>query len=291
MFGLVSVLILSSHRRRAEGRVARLAQAIRPVARSGAGPNDLYRWGLLPLVRGSQQGHDRLMSWTVADVMTKEVVIVGPETPFKDCLELIRIHGVSALPVLSESGNVLGIVSEADLLTKEEVRDARQSRIRIERSKASARTAANAMTSPAITIGPMASVPETARLMRKAHVKRLPVVDAHGKLVGITSRIDLLKTFMRSDESIRKDIADEVLRKTLFIDPKTVEVDVTDGLVRLGGQLETKSLANLVVRMVERVEGTVGVDSKLTYRFDDSKLRMELPPRALQLSAQERQRD
>jgi CBS domain-containing protein len=258
---------------------------------SGPGPNDPYLRGLLPLCRATGQGQNRLMSWTVADVMTREVVIAEPQTPFKDCLDLIRIHAVSALPVVSEDGSVLGIVSEADLLAREELRDARPARIPIGRSKSSARTAADVMTSPAITIAPTASVPEAARLMRKTHVKRLPVVDAYGRLIGIASRIDLLKTFMRSDESIRKDIADEVLRKTLFIDPKTVEVDVTDGLVRLGGQLETRSLANLVVRMVERVEGTVGVDSKLTYRFDDSKLHLDLPPRALQLSAQERQRD
>jgi CBS-domain-containing membrane protein len=208
------------------------------------------------------------MSWTVADVMTKEVVAVGPQTQFKDCIDLIRIHEVSALPVVSEEGIVLGIVSEADLLVKEEGRDGKAAPARKGRATAAARTAADVMTSPAITIGPTASVPEAARLMHRAHIKRLPVVDAAGKLIGIASRFDLLKTFMRSDESIRRDVAVDVLEKALFIDPKTVDISVTQGLVRLAGQLETKSLANLVVCMVERVEGTVAVESKLTYRFD-----------------------
>jgi CBS domain-containing protein len=110
--------------------------------------------------------------------MTKEVVVVATQTQFKDCVDLIRIHGVSALPVVSEDGKVLGTVSAADLLVKEEGRDARGARFRIGRSKTSARTAADVMTSPTITIGPTASVPEAARLMHKVHIMRLPVVDA-----------------------------------------------------------------------------------------------------------------
>ena len=75
------------------------------------------------------------MSWTIADVMTKEVVAVRPQTEFKECIDLIRIHEVSALPVVSEEGTVLGIVSEADLLVKEEGRDGKATRARNVRAK------------------------------------------------------------------------------------------------------------------------------------------------------------
>jgi len=231
------------------------------------------------------------MSWAVADVMTKDIVVVGPQAGFKECVDLLLLHGVSALPVVNGEGKLLGIVSEADLLAKEEQRGAKRPRvglIRRQRRHASGRTASDVMSSPAIAIGPAASVPEAARLMHRERVKRLPVIDAEGRLVGIASRSDLLKTFMRSGESIRSEVADQVLKKTLFIDPKDIGVEVEDGLVRLSGELETKSLTDLVVRLVERVEGTVGVDSKLTYRLDDTSLRVGLPPSALQLSAQER---
>lgn len=231
------------------------------------------------------------MSWAITDVMTKEVVVVGPQVGFKECVNMLRLHRVSALPVVNGDGKLVGIVSEADLLAKEEQRGAKRpwiGLIRRQSRHASGRTASDVMSSPAITIGPAASVPEAARLMHRLRVKRLPVIDAEGRLVGIVSRYDLLKTFMRSGESIRREIADQVLKKTLFIDPKSIDVEVEDGLVGLSGEVETKSLADVVVRLVERVEGTVGVDSKLTYRLDDTSLRAELPPGAMQLSVQER---
>jgi CBS-domain-containing membrane protein len=231
------------------------------------------------------------MGWTVADVMTREVVVVGPATEFKDCVNLLRQHSISAVPVVNRDREVIGIVSEHDLLAKEERRGAKRPRIRIPRvwdQVAAGRTAADIMASPAITIRPNASIPEAARLMHKMRVKRLPVVDENGKLVGIASRADLLRTFLRSDEAIRKEIKDQILRHILFIDPKSIGVEVSDGLVRLSGSLETRSLAALLVRLVEGVEGTVGVDSRLAYRLDDTHIRVGLPPRALQLSADER---
>lgn len=231
------------------------------------------------------------MAWTVRDVMTTDVVTVDPDTNFKDCVNLLRLHGISALPVVNRDGLLLGIVSEFDLLTKEAERGAKPSIDGIGRRKrrlAAGRTAAYVMTSPAIATHPDASIAEAARLMHRERVKRLPVIDDKGKLIGITSRFDLLKPFMRSDESIRKEVVDQVLSKVLVIDPKALDVEVRSGLVSLGGQLETKSLADLVIRLVESVEGTVGVDSKLTWKLDDTHLGVELPPGALQLSADER---
>lgn len=231
------------------------------------------------------------MSWTVADVMTRDVVAVGPDEDFKTVAKLMHLHDVSALPVVDHDGKLVGIVSESDLLAKERERGANRPLLGLRWSDdnlGAARTAGDVMTSPAICIAPDASIPEAARLMYSEAVKRLPVIDQKGDLLGIVSRADLLKTFTRSDESIRRDIIEDVFKKSLFIDPRTVHVEVSKGLVRLTGELESNSLAKLLVQMVGRVEGTVAVDSKLTSRLDDSKVHVDQPPRALQLSADER---
>ncbi len=223
--------------------------------------------------------------------MTASVVTVSPETDFKACARRLQQHNVSALPVVDREHRLIGIVSEADLLAKERERGARKPALGIRwdgSNIAAGRTAAEIMTSPAISIAPNASVAEAARLMYREAVKRLPVVDSHGAVIGIVSRADLVKTFLRSDDSIRRDIVEDVAKKSLFIDPKTLRVEVVDGLVKLSGKLESKSLCQMLVRMVERVEGTVGVDSKLTWALDDTRLRVEQPPQALQLTADQR---
>ena len=228
------------------------------------------------------------MPWTVGDVMTKEVVTVCVSTDFKTCVDLLRAHRISAMPVV-QGDFVLGIVSEFDLLLKEEGRDAFAHLKRRQSNQANARTAGDVMTHPALCIGPGASITDAARLMHKRAVKHLPVVDAQGRLVGIVSRHDLLKSFLRSDESIRREVAEELLAKALWIDKDAVAVDVRDGVVALTGELDSKSLADLVTRVVGWVDGVVGVDSKLAFRLEDINIRPELPPNAFQLSASKRQ--
>lgn len=229
------------------------------------------------------------MSWTVGDVMTKDVVTVGPDTDFKTCVDLLRVKGVSALPVV-DGDFVLGIVSEHDLLLKEENRDSEVHLRRREVNQARGRTARDVMTSPALCVGLEASLAGTARLMHKRAVKRLPVLDATGRLVGIVSRHDLLKAFLRSDESIQHEVRTALLEKELWIDNRAVDVNVRDGVVTLTGELETKSLADLLTRLVGEVEGVVGVDSRLGFRLDDSHIKSPLPAMALRLSADERNR-
>ena len=228
------------------------------------------------------------MPWTVGDVMTTEVVTVGVNTDFKTCVDLLRANRISAIPVV-DGDFILGLVSEFDLLLKEEGRDTFANLKRRQSSQANARTAGDVMTHPALCIGSGASITDAARLMHKRAVKRLPVVDAHGRLVGIVSRHDLLKSFLRSDESIRREVADDLLSRALWIDQGAVAVSVQDGVVAVAGELETKSLADLVARLVGSVNGVVGVDSRLSFRLDDTHIKAALPPMALQLSATERQ--
>lgn len=209
------------------------------------------------------------MDVTVADVMTSAVVTVDVNTPFKEIAELLHSYHITAVPVVGDDG-LVGIVSEADLLDRR------------------GEDAAALMTAPVVTIRPGASVTEAARVMHRRRVKRLPVVDSTGKLVGIVSRADLLKVFLRSDAAISGEINEQVLRKTLWIDPEQLEVTVSEGIVTLAGELESKSLSRIVVRMAENVAGVIEVRDRLRYRLDDTRLGPEIPPGALQYSAGER---
>jgi len=225
------------------------------------------------------------MAWKIRDLMTPDPVTVEAGTDFKTCVELLRSHRIGSLPVVA-GDRLLGILSESDLLRREESRTpAAGSRVRRPRP---ARSAGEAMTAPALTVGPEASLPEAARLMHSQHVHQLPVCDPSGRLLGIVTRTDLLRPFLRSDESIRREISEILLHRTLAIDPDAVAVEVHSGLVRLAGEVESRSLAALTGRLAGQIEGVVDVENLLTYRLDDEHLRPELPPRALQLTAQER---
>lgn len=232
------------------------------------------------------------MSWTVASVMTRDVATVGPDATYKEVAGRLRERGVSAVPVVDQDRRVLGVVSEADLILKEERPAPRPGGHLLDphgrAARAQARTALALMSTPAVTVGPEATLTEAARRMHERQVKRLPVVDAAGRLVGIVSRADLLTAFLRSDESIADEVREDVLVGTLAIDPDELEIGVQDGVVRLAGQLETRSLARILVRLVAAVEGVVGVDDRLSWRLDDTGIRPETSPLAIRLSAAER---
>jgi CBS domain-containing protein len=233
------------------------------------------------------------MSWTVSSVMSREVAIAAPDTTFKEVVARMQERGVSALPVVDADGRVLGIVSEADLLLKEERPPRRVGGPLLdphgEAARALARSAGDAMTSPAVTVGPEATLTEAARLMHRRRVKRLPVVDGEGRLLGIVSRGDLLLAFVRTDASIAGEVREDVLRRTLAIEPGTLEVEVQDGVVRLAGELETRSLAAILVRLAGAVEGVVAVDDRLRWRLDDRGIGPDQSPLALHLNADERE--
>jgi CBS domain-containing protein len=212
----------------------------------------------------------------VKDLMTTQVATVGPETPFKEIVARLAEHRVSAAPVVDDDGLVLGVVSEADLLLKEEFPDPDQDiplfwtkRRRLEREKAAASTARDLMTVAVVAISPDATVPEAARRMHTANVKRLPVVDERGRLVGIISRVDLLKVFGRPDQDIRREILDEVILGGFMLDPSRFLIQVHDGVVVLEGRVERLSLLPWVVRAVHGVEGVVRVENRLAYDVDD----------------------
>lgn len=220
---------------------------------------------------------------TVADVMTREVVAVDAFAPFKDIVRKMQEFGVSAVPVVDEDGRIMGVVSEGDLILKEDPELEGGAHLfegihrRHDRSKAAGLIASQLMSVPVITVSPDASLGEAARLMHRKAVKRLPVVDEDGRIQGIVSRTDLLKVFLRDDAEIAAEIREDVIRRTLWIEPDTIRVMVRDGVVTLEGQLERRSLIPLLERLVLGVEGVVAVKDRLTYLSDDSSRGSELP--------------
>ncbi|MFC8348451.1 CBS domain-containing protein [Streptomyces sp. NPDC057280] len=204
----------------------------------------------------------------VSDVMTRTVVALGSTATFKDIVKAMRRWQISALPVVDDEHRVVGVVSEADLLPKEEFRaHDPDADVRLRRpealARAQARTAGELMTAPAVTVDADASLARAARIMARHQVKRLPVVDDTGVLTGIVSRTDLLKVFLRTDADIVEEVRREVV-EPLFPDPlEPVRVDVRDGVVTLTGRVWDTWLVPIAVRLARAVEGVVDVDSAL----------------------------
>jgi CBS domain-containing protein len=216
------------------------------------------------------------MKRTVSDVMTRTVVVVSDSAPFKDVVRRMQEFRVSALPVVDDDQHLVGIVSEADLILKEDPELEEGGHLferrhhRHDREKAAGLVARELMTTPVVTVGPAATLGEAARLMHRKGVKRLPVVNGMGRIFGILSRADLLKVFLRDDGEIEQEVRQDVIRRTLWIDPDTVSVTVHDGVVHLEGQLERRSLIPVLDRLVTAVEGVVGVEKHLSYFIDDT---------------------
>jgi CBS domain-containing protein len=216
----------------------------------------------------------------VRDVMTAEVVVVRDRTPFKEIAGLMRQHNVSALPVVDATDALVGIVSEADLLMKEELmadgephRPFQSRRRRIARAKAGGVVAQELMSSPVETIDPEAPLARAARLLNERRVKRLPVVDASGKVVGIVSRADLLKVFLRPDREIRDEIEDTIA--SAAFQPGPIRVTVVDGIATLEGRVELRSQIPVVVGIARAVDGVVDVEPRLSHEVDDVTPRLE----------------
>jgi CBS domain-containing protein len=204
----------------------------------------------------------------VSDVMTHTVAAVGRGANFKEIVRMMQEWKVSALPVLEGEGRVVGVVSEADLLPKEEFRDSdpdRYTQLRrlSDLAKAGAVTAGELMTTPAVTARPNTTLAQAARTMAQSRVKRLPVVDDKGMLEGVVSRADLLKVFLRADEDLAEEVRREVVSYLFPAPLSPIRTAVRDGVVTLTGRVRDTSLVPVAARLIRAVEGVVDVEFEL----------------------------
>jgi CBS domain-containing protein len=216
-----------------------------------------------------------MKTWTVNEVMTQAVASVDEAASYRDLVDLLIDRRISAVPVVDAFQRVLGVVSEADLLRKIEYAGAEAPRLfdsrrrRGDRGKALARTAAELMSKPAVTALTGTTIAAAARLMDRENVKRLPVVDELGRLIGIVTRGDLLKVHLRPDDEIRTDVETVVLRRALGTRAVDVTVEVDAGVVTLTGLVERVTTAEEVVRLSRLVPGVVQVVDEVRYEYDD----------------------
>lgn len=193
---------------------------------------------------------------SVADLMTPTAVSVAPGTSFKEIARLLDEFDITAVCVVDEDNRPLGVVSEADLVC---------------RRSAGSRpdTASELISSPAVVARPEWSVVRAARVMERAKVKRLPVIDRDGRLTGVLSRSDLIQLFLRRDRAIQEEIVEDVVTRTLELSPSSLSVEVTDGLVVLSGTVGRHSLVSVILRLCNSVDGVVRVIDRLQYEDDD----------------------
>lgn len=225
---------------------------------------------IYPEEGGYQQVMAKKYALTVADVMTTDVRTIGPETTFPEIVETLLEHDISGLPVVDESGTLLGIVTEADLITREAYEDAGRRHLHLLRDhltgrrpdwirKASARVARELMTIHVQTVSPDEDLAVAARRMLEGHHKRLPVC-REGKLVGIVARHDLLRPFARSDHDLADDIEAILLDPLRAPEAHDVTFAVRQGVVMLRGTTRWRRDAQILARFVAAVPGVVAVD-------------------------------
>ena len=194
-------------------------------------------------------------SWTVRQVMSAPVRTVAPATGVKQLVHTLREYWISALPVVDGDGRLLGVVSEADVLVK----------------NGGGVTAADLMTAPAVAVGPDLELSEAALLMREKGVRRLIVVGYDGRVIGIASRADLLKVYLRDDDTIKRDVQ-AIVRDVLWLPDVGLTIKVSDGKVGIQGKVPSRGDANLITALTRRLPGVVAVKSAITYDQDDTKL-------------------
>lgn len=210
----------------------------------------------------------------VEQIMTTDVATARPDTPLKEVARTLAEHSISGLPVVDAEGELVGIVSEHDLLpgSPEEPDHPglmRRLHLRSNGTRPPARVAADVMSSPVVSIEPYWSIPGAAAIMRDNEVKRLPVV-RQGRVVGIVSRADVIRAIARNDSEIQREVREVIaFHQGLWSETQPVEVIVADGETTLRGEARRRSLAESLPALVSRVAGVLNVTSELTWREDD----------------------
>jgi CBS domain-containing protein len=202
----------------------------------------------------------------VSDVMTRTTVTIGPDEPLHRAASLMIEHRVSGLPVMAD-GELVGVLTEADFLRLRTGRSRRwlDSVLRSTGQIDQASLVRDAMSDSPVTIAPDRTVADAARLMLDAEVKRLPVVADDGRLLGIVSRADVLRSYVRSDADIKHEIS--LALRHFVVDG--VEVSVDQGVVELAGTVSLRSGADLAEQLVRRVDGVISVTNDIRWKADE----------------------
>lgn len=223
----------------------------------------------------------------VGSLMTMDVVRAEYGTPAEDVARLLADHRIGGLPVVDQDDQVIGVVSAGDLTAHEPATPhPRRSRSRFgfpglspaarrRTAQAPARTAGELMSAPPVTAHAEDTIVEAARTMARRGVNRLPVLDEEDRLVGVVTRRDLLRVFLRPDAEIREEVIEEVLVRVLWLMPRSIDVVAADGVVTLAGRLENRSEAEIAVAMTRQIDGVVAVVGDLTWRLDDTRQRSD----------------
>jgi CBS domain-containing protein len=209
----------------------------------------------------------------VSDVMTRDVITITEDTSYKEIVSLLAANHINAVPVVNRYGGIGGIVSETDLVRKEEFQRRRTPWAlrwwrHAARSKAAGLRAAEVMTHPAVTIEQTATIPEAAQLMAARGITRL-VVTHDDELAGIVTRSDLLKAFLVPDERLLHRVRRQVVVHALWDDPFSIQASAKDGVVTLSGEVEQRSTADVAAKLTREVDGVVGVVNQLAWVYDD----------------------
>jgi CBS domain-containing protein len=198
------------------------------------------------------------------DVMTSPVVTVTRDTPFRRMVALLQDHRISALPVIDAAGHLIGVVSESDLLSKEDYGTPHGMGLN---PRADATVAGELMTSPPITVDTNASLREVARLLSLNEIKRVPVMDG-GRLVGIVTRSDVLKVFLRPDRDMQHEALAHAMTARRFGEIEAVQVTVRDGVAVVRGNAESRPAAERIAARVGSVDGVVKVLNEISFPDD-----------------------
>lgn len=215
------------------------------------------------------------------ELMTTDIITVGPDAPLKEAARRMIEAGISGLPVTDDDGALVGVITEADFVANEAGRRAPKRAgllrhwLQADEMPVRERLVKDVMSADVKTLPPEADHAEAARTMQREGIKRIPIVGDDGRLVGIVSRGDILRAFNRPDAVIISEIKDHILREVLWIDPKSIEVTCDDGNVVLSGRLETRSDAQLLAELTRRLDGVASVSDQLSWSYDNTKLEVQ----------------
>jgi CBS domain-containing protein len=211
------------------------------------------------------------------EIMSTPVITADPETPLKEVAEILARHRITGVPVVDGRGHLVGIISESDFVRKMEGEQHRGllgslAEALGKTQKLQTQAASDVMTTRVVTGGPETSVRELTRLMSAHDVNRIPIVE-EGRVIGIVTRADILRTFIRTDTAITEEVRWRLARE-LWIDPRGLVIATQSGVVTMTGEVDNQSDVALAERWAAATEGVVAVDVRgLRYRVDDRRIK------------------